>query len=111
MKKTWSNSKTKFKRNKKTVLITDQKIINTINILEAERERLERFEYSEQMFAYRMRHPYQAPKRIHAGRASRIIRQEIALLLTGKRTPDQALQVLVNEEVEQSRRMAYGNGF
>lgn len=108
MKKTWSNSQTKWKKNRKEILVTDREVIDVINILEAERERLERFEYSEQMFAYRMRHPYQAPKRIHSGRASRIIRQEIALLLTGKRTPDQALQILVNDEVDAARRRCYG---
>lgn len=108
MKKTWSNSKTKLKKNRKVILITDREVIDAINILDAERKRLEEWEYNEQMFAFRMRHPYQAPKRVHSGRASRIIRQEMALLLTGKRTPDLALQILVNDEVDAARRKCYG---
>ncbi len=112
MKKSWTNSN-RLARNHSKVhcYVVDRETADVINILEAERKRLVEAEYMMQRMSFRMRHPYQTPKRVHQGRASRLIKMEIADLVAGKRTPDEALQILVHDEVERSRRDCYLAGY
>ena len=114
MKKSWTNSK-RLERNDKPLSfnvreIPTQEILDVMDILEDERKRIIKMEYARQRMAFRMRNPYQTPKRVHQGRASRLIKRALYDCVNRNITPDEALQILCHDEVEQARRETYFYG-